>query len=137
MGITNELFPNERGYPPTPLPASCLINPTPEDGTNFDATSTTGVPSDIIAFSNFMRFLDQPALRLHGGALLSAPSKMGATFLSMSQNAPSCHTPTMTTGPAYVAALSGVNANLFSDLLVHNMGIGAFRWSHTRRGRAG
>jgi CxxC motif-containing protein (DUF1111 family) len=61
MGITNELFPNERGYPPAPLPAGCLINPTPEDGTNFDSTSMTGVLSDVVAFSDFMRFLDQPA----------------------------------------------------------------------------
>src|ERR1700681_3891059 len=49
MGITNELFPNERGYPPTPLPAGCLINPTPEDTTNFDVTSTVSGPSDIVA----------------------------------------------------------------------------------------
>ena len=33
MGVTNELFPDERGTPP----AACLINPTPEDSTNFDA----------------------------------------------------------------------------------------------------
>ena len=61
MGITNELFPNERGYPPNPIPPGCLINPTPEDTTNFDVTSTVAGPSDIVAFANFMRFLDQPA----------------------------------------------------------------------------
>lgn len=61
MGITNELFPNERGYPPTPLPPSCLINPTPEDATNFDSTTSEGALSDVVAFADFMRFLDQPA----------------------------------------------------------------------------
>src|ERR1019366_10665920 len=35
-----------------------------------------------------------------------------------------CHTPSMTTGTSYVAALSNVQANLFSDLLVHDMGSG-------------
>ena len=47
--------------PRHPLPPGCLINPTPEDTTNFDVTSTVSGPSDIVAFSNFMRFLDQPA----------------------------------------------------------------------------
>ena len=31
MGVTNELFPNERGYPPNPIPPGCIFNPTPED----------------------------------------------------------------------------------------------------------
>ena len=35
-----------------------------------------------------------------------------------------CHTPSMTTGTSYVAALSNVQANLFSDLLLHHMGSG-------------
>ena len=36
-----------------------------------------------------------------------------------------CHTPSMTTAKSTEAnALSGVQANLFSDLLVHNMGLG-------------
>jgi CxxC motif-containing protein (DUF1111 family) len=35
-----------------------------------------------------------------------------------------CHTPTLTTGSSSIAALSNVNANLYSDLLVHNMGSG-------------
>jgi CxxC motif-containing protein (DUF1111 family) len=35
-----------------------------------------------------------------------------------------CHTPSLTTGTSYVAALSNVQANLFSDLLVHHMGPG-------------
>jgi len=123
MGITNELFPNERGYPPTPLPASCLINPTPEDGTNFDSTSTTGVSSDIIGFSNFMRFLDQPAPACTGAACSGSIQNGRRLFVNVAKCA-ACHTPAMTTGPGYVSALTGVNANLFSDLLVHNMGSG-------------
>src|SRR3984885_8064096 len=56
MGVTNEAFPNERANPPS----SCLYNATPEDETNF-ASSGYAIPSDIIEFSNFMRFLSPPA----------------------------------------------------------------------------
>jgi Di-haem oxidoreductase, putative peroxidase len=52
MGVTNELFMNERG----PAPTSCLYNQTPEDETNFEAAGA-GIPSDIVGFADFMRFL--------------------------------------------------------------------------------
>jgi CxxC motif-containing protein (DUF1111 family) len=123
MGITNELFPNERGYPPTPLPSGCLFNPTPEDGTNFDASTTAAVPSDIIAFSNFMRFLDQPAPACTDKNCSQSIQNGRNLFVNVVKCA-ACHTPTMTTGSAYVAALNNINANLFSDLLVHSMGSG-------------
>jgi CxxC motif-containing protein (DUF1111 family) len=35
-----------------------------------------------------------------------------------------CHTPTLTTGNSTVAALQNKAANLYSDLIVHNMGPG-------------
>jgi CxxC motif-containing protein (DUF1111 family) len=123
MGITNELFPNERGYPPTPLPAGCLINPTPEDTTNFDVTSTVSGPSDIVAFSNFMRFLDQPAPSCTGTGCSQSIQNGRNLFINVAKCSV-CHTPSMTTGPSYVAALSNVQANLFSDLLIHHMGSG-------------
>src|SRR5271155_1971850 len=56
IGVTNELFPNERANPPS----SCLYNPTPEDETNF-TLSGDQIPSDTVEFSNFMRFLTPPA----------------------------------------------------------------------------
>ena len=123
MGITNELFPNERGYPPAPLPASCLFNPTPEDTTNFDVTSTVSGPSDIVAFSDFMRFLDQPAPSCTGTGCSAAIQNGRNVFTNVAKCA-LCHTPTLKTGTSYVAALSNINANLFSDLLVHHMGTG-------------
>ncbi len=67
MGVTNELFPNERGYPPNPVPAGCLFNPNPEDRTNFESTDPTQVPSDVTSFADFMRFLDQPTPACTGG----------------------------------------------------------------------
>ena len=121
MGITNELFPNERGYPPTPIPAGCLINPAPEDATNFDVTSTVAGPSDIVAFSNFMRFLDQPAPSCTGSSCSQSIQNGRNLFINVAKCSV-CHTPSLTTGTSYVAALSNVQANLFSDLLVHHMG---------------
>jgi CxxC motif-containing protein (DUF1111 family) len=123
MGITNELFPDERGFPPTPLPAGCLINPIPEDATNFDVTSTVAGPSDIVAFSNFMRFLDQPQPSCTGTGCSQSIQNGRHLFIDVARCSV-CHTPSMTTGPAYVAALSHIRANLFSDLLVHHMGSG-------------
>jgi CxxC motif-containing protein (DUF1111 family) len=121
MGITNELFPNERGYPPTPIPASCIFNATPEDRTIFEATDPTLVPSDVAAFANFMRFLDQPIPACIGNAC-SAPIQAGrAVFRAI--GCANCHTPSLTTDTSEIAAgLSQVQANLFSDLALHHMG---------------
>jgi len=71
MGITNELFQNERPSPDeeltTGLPASCKFNPTPEDATNLQvaanidvATQNAQVPSDVVQFAMFMRLLAPP-----------------------------------------------------------------------------
>ena len=123
MGITNEIFPNERGYPGHQIPAGCMINPTPEDSTNFDVTSTVAGPSDIVAFANFMRFLDQPAPACTGTAC-SQSIQNGRNLFTNVAKCSACHTPSMTTGTSYVPALSNVQANLFSDLLIHHMGSG-------------
>jgi len=122
MGITNELFPNERGYPTAQVPSSCMINPTPEDTTNFDVTSSVGGPSDIVAFSDFMRFLDQPTPACTGTGC--SQSIQNGRNLFIATKCSVCHTPSMTTGSSYVAALSNVQVNLFSDLLIHHMGNG-------------
>lgn len=123
MGITNEVFPNERGYPPAAIPAGCMINPTPEDTTNFDVTSTVAGPSDIVAFSDFMRFLDQPTPACTGTSCSQSIQNGRQLFINVAKCS-ACHTPSMTTGASYVAALSNVQANLFSDLLLHHMGSG-------------
>jgi CxxC motif-containing protein (DUF1111 family) len=121
MGITNELFQNERGYPAAQIPTGCLINPTPEDTTNFDVSSSVAVPSDIVAFSNFMRFLDQPAPACTGTGCSPSIQNGRNLFVNVAKCSV-CHTPSMKTGSSYVAALSNVQANLFSDLLLHHMG---------------
>jgi len=121
MGVTNELFPNERGYPPNPIPAGCLLNPTPEDRTNFESTDPTQVPSDVASFADFMRFLDQPTPACTGGGC--SPEIQSGRTLFTTIGCANCHTPSLTTAPSEMATgLSQVQANLFSDLGLHHMG---------------
>jgi CxxC motif-containing protein (DUF1111 family) len=121
MGITNELFPTERGYPPTHIPASCLLNPTPEDRTIFEATTPVAVSSDIDSFAEFMRFLDQPAPACTGTSC--SPQIQSGRSLFMAIGCANCHTPSMTTAVSETApGLSQVQAKLFSDLALHHMG---------------
>jgi CxxC motif-containing protein (DUF1111 family) len=124
MGISNQLFPQERNEK-----AACrTYNVTPEDTNNFTAatSSTTAVLSDIEAFANFMRMLAPPA-----PAPTTASTANGrAEFVSVGCAA--CHTPTLTTGKAIATgssrspspSLSNQPVNVFSDLLVHHMGVG-------------
>jgi CxxC motif-containing protein (DUF1111 family) len=125
MGITNQLFPQERDETP-----GCLFNATAEDTLNFTPTpattgsSNTAVISDIEAFANFMRMLAPPT-----PAPATPSSEKGrATFARI--GCVHCHTPSFTTGAKIAsgsstspsAALSNQTANLYSDLLVHHMG---------------
>ena len=121
MGVTNELFPDERGMPP----AACLINPTPEDLTNFDLSGDQ-IPSDVVGFSHFMRFLAPPAQSSQGipGNPPSSSIQNGQALFSQI-HCDTCHTPAMQTATSKLTpALSSQTAALFSDLLVHHMGTG-------------
>jgi CxxC motif-containing protein (DUF1111 family) len=124
MGITNELFPNERPSPDEELtgglPAGCRLNPTPEDYTNFTASGAS-VPSDTVAFAMFMRLLapPTPSTTTPGGS----DSIARGNKLFVQVGCALCHTPTMTTAASTLTPdLNNANANLYSDLLVHGMG---------------
>jgi CxxC motif-containing protein (DUF1111 family) len=121
IGVTNEIFPNERANPPS----SCLYNPTPEDETNFNQ-SGYAIPSDTVEFSNFMRFLTPPApstTGIPGNPSAQSIANGHAIFTQIGCTA--CHTPSLQTGPSnFTPGLSNQQAALFSDLLVHHMGSG-------------
>jgi CxxC motif-containing protein (DUF1111 family) len=125
MGVTNELFQNERASPDEAqaggLPANCRINPTPEDATVMNPAQYTAVPSDVVAFAMFMRLLapPTPSTNSPGGSqsIANGSRNFNATGCAM------CHTPMLqTAASALTPSLSQVNANLYSDLLVHHMG---------------
>ena len=127
MGISNELFPQERDETP-----ACLFTATPNDTLNFTtaptgaATSNPAVISDIEAFANFMRMLAPPT------PAPDTPSTVNGRATFTKVGCAHCHTPSFTTGKMIAsgsstspsAALSNRTVNLFSDLLVHHMGRG-------------
>ena len=117
MGITNELFQTEREEAP-----ECQFAPVPNDVTNFDATTPVEALGGVERFANFMRFLDapQPSANTPGGATSIANGKQKFVDVGCAL----CHTPSFTTSKSTVAALSEKPVNLFSDLLVHDMGDG-------------
>ncbi len=117
QGITNELFQTERDETPT-----CQFATTPNDFTHTDAMKPLDAISDIEKFAFFMRFLaaPTPSPDTPGGAtsIANGKSLFGSIGCAL------CHTPTLSTGNATVAALRNQPVNLFSDMLVHDMGVG-------------
>jgi CxxC motif-containing protein (DUF1111 family) len=125
MGVTNQLFPQERDETP-----GCVLNPTPEDTLNFTATSkssanqNTALVSDIEAFVNFMRMLSPPT------PAPDTPSIVNGRDEFIKVGCALCHTRSFNTGKAIASgssaspsvALSNRPVNLWSDLLVHHMG---------------
>jgi CxxC motif-containing protein (DUF1111 family) len=113
MGITNDLFQNERDETP-----ECQKAPVPND-----VTTSVGQISAIQQFANFQRFLAPPTPAVPSG--VSSDSVTHGRALFASAGCAYCHTPTLKTNPnSSVAALSNKDVNLFSDLAVHNMGPG-------------
>ena len=117
MGISNELFQQEREEKP-----ACQFATVPNGVTDTEATETPGGLSAIEHFAFFQRFLapPTPSPNMPGGA--SSISNGRAKFVSV--GCALCHTPTLTTGNSTVEALKNKPVNLFSDLLLHNMGPG-------------
>ena len=117
MGITNELFQTERDET-----SACQFASLPNDVTNTDGKAPLEAISAIEKFAFFARFLAAPAPSSDtpGGADSIARGR----DLFSSTGCALCHTPTLYTGNSTVAALRNQAVNLFSDLLVHDMGPG-------------
>jgi len=118
IGVTNELFPNEREGEP-----SCQFNLLPEDGTNLSDSDASGIPasdysSDIVNFAAFMRLAAGPT---------PAPPTASAirgqqVFNNIGCNL--CHIPQHTTGKSIFTNQSNVTFSPFSDFALHDMGSG-------------
>jgi len=117
MGITNELFQTERDET-----AECQFADVPNDVTNFEAATPVEALGGIERFANFMRFLAPPVPSPDSPG--GADSIAGGRALFASVGCALCHTPSFTTSKSTIAALSMQPVNLFSDLLVHDMGDG-------------
>ena len=117
MGITNELFQTERDETP-----ACQFAELPNDVTKTDGKTLVEGIGAIEKFAFFARFLAAPAPSpdTPGGADSIAKGRK----LFIDTGCALCHTPALNTGNAAVAALRNQPVNLFSDLLVHDMGPG-------------
>ena len=113
VGITSRLFPQENApNGDTNLLALFDAIADPED----EEDPTTG-KADIDAFADFMRFLAPPP-RLP----LTFSAEWGQSWFNQIGCA-TCHTPILWTGTNSVAALNRKPARLYSDLLLHYMGM--------------
>jgi CxxC motif-containing protein (DUF1111 family) len=130
MGITNELFPNERNEV-----SGCIFNPTPEDFTPatgpIPGTPSTGTASQMASAEQniveFMRF-NAPPVALPGGYTTANGTVVTATSISnglakfTSTGCAVCHSPKLTTAAAHFQDLSDQTYQPFSDFALHQMG---------------
>jgi len=117
QGITNELFQTEREED-----LNCQFAPVPNDTTTLDGVEARNVLNGPQKFAFFMKFLapPTPSPDTPGGSASIARGRLlfAATGCAL------CHTPSLTTGPSVTPAFDRQPVNLFSDVLLHNMGAG-------------
>jgi CxxC motif-containing protein (DUF1111 family) len=112
MGITNRLFPHENA--PNGKVA-LLLRFVPEHPLDdeFDAVTNN---SGIDKVTNYIRLLAPPPRGPVNASALRGQQVFAAVGCA------SCHEPTLTTGDSTVAALNQQPVELYSDLLLHDMG---------------
>jgi CxxC motif-containing protein (DUF1111 family) len=118
IGVTNELFPNEREYA-----SSCQYNTLPEDFTNLTNSGVSSSPasnyaSDIINFAAFARLSAPPA------SIPDTPSIANGRALFTSTGCGACHIQQHTTAQSIYTNQSNVTYFPYSDFQLHDMGNG-------------
>jgi CxxC motif-containing protein (DUF1111 family) len=116
MGVTNDIFPNERDETP-----GCLLNPLPEDSEGFSSTTfpPSDMASDITNFAMFMRLSAAPVPATPTDSTQRGSALFGSAGCAL------CHTPSISTGStSLTTGQTNVAVNAFSDFLVHDMGTG-------------
>jgi CxxC motif-containing protein (DUF1111 family) len=106
VGITSDFLPDENRNPLSSVPVEAI-----------DHVADPEIPASVVlAVTHYIRALAPPAslpddaLRAEGRALFS---QTGCA---------SCHVPTLRTGTSVLTALSQRDVELYSDLLLHDMG---------------
>ena len=107
VGVTNELFPQEREEDP-----ACWTSAGPESRADHDLNKF----SDIELFTQFMRYLDAPS------PAFASPAAGRGKQLFEATGCATCHTPSLRTGAHGSAALHRKEVPLYSDLALHRMG---------------
>jgi CxxC motif-containing protein (DUF1111 family) len=112
MGITSRYFPNENA----PNGNKALLVLADKVSDPEDALAAGSAKSDLNLAADYMRLL-APVPRLDPSPAIKAGE---AVFFQV--GCAVCHVPSMKTGPSPIAALSNQTVNLYSDLLLHDMG---------------
>jgi CxxC motif-containing protein (DUF1111 family) len=119
MGISNEMFPTELDQT---MPG-CLLNPIPEDPTNYAFQVRTNTPYYFLANAerdaDFIRFLAAPvpgACPGGTGSCSNGRTQFDAVGCSL------CHTSTFKTPAGSIQSMGHWSINIFSDLVLHHMG---------------
>jgi len=112
MGITNRLFPTENA----PNGNAALLAQCDHVADIEDQVDPATGKSDIDRLADFMRLLAAPP------QVQLTPATRSGQDLFARTGCAACHTPSMSTGPSDIAALDRKAVNLYSDLLLHDMG---------------
>ena len=112
MGITSRLFPVENA-PNGDTARLALFDAFLDPEDEVDPVTEKG---DIDHAADFMRLLAPPP------RLAATPSSRQGEALFVQIGCAVCHVPVMRTGPSLVAALADKPVELYSDLLLHDMG---------------
>lgn len=112
MGITNRFFPHENA----PNGNQALLNQFKRTSDPEDQIDPATGKGDIDTTADYMRYLAAPP------RLPQTPTATLGSSVFAQVGCTSCHTPSLRTGPNTIAALDRVNVNLYSDLLLHDMG---------------
>jgi len=114
MGITNDVFPREVAFGITPAQMKvCDRIPDPEDVRD-PRTRRRGIDN----FATFMKFLAPPARDGVNDEIRGGEKVFAALACS------TCHVPTLETGPSGNPLFHRKRVDLFSDLLLHDVGTG-------------
>ena len=129
MGVTNDVFPTTRDETPE---CNKGIN-EPNDITRTDTSDVRNqafnnpmhMLPDWLEFAIFMRQLAPPQPVPFSTSAQRGRQLFGTSAADPGIGCALCHTPTMMTGPRHeTGALQNLQANLYSDLLIHHMGGG-------------
>ena len=117
MGVTNDLFQSEREEQP-----ECGFAAQPNSVADLTSESPKDMLSAIEKFAMFMRFMAPPAPAVPTPAQPASIAAGRDRFTSVGCAA--CHAPSLKTGNSKIAALANKDVNLYSDLMLHDMGVG-------------
>jgi len=151
MGVTNELFPNERtwgatpavvgggiGAPPVLTVPPCIANAGSPSGQGYPEDEVLGTGTVLLSSSNaeedsiFMLLNGAPSQCSSAGAgvygsstalcVVFDPNESTGQGLFSTAGCTLCHSPTLLTGPSPNVSLSSVNYHPYSDFAIHGMG---------------